>query len=348
MSARGVLVSGSLHMAPTPEPTTLTVEFTREKFPAMMHLSRFSPPALVGLSIAVAMIPWAAVPAAPPAPPPAWVLRDGDRVVFLGDTFIEREGDRGFIETALVAAHPEAALTFRNLGWSGDTVWAESRGVFDPAAKGYERMLGLVRELEPTIIFVAYGRNESFKGDAGLAAFRGQLGKLCDDLRTAAHANAPQDVRLVLVTPHRFELLDADARNAALAPYSQAIREVAAEKQAGLVDLFARLPEITAGAAVTENGVHLSNVGYAQAARVFVEAGGQPLPTESTDPSAALRKLVVAKNTLFFHRWRPANETYIFLFRKHEQGNNAVEMPQFDALVKEAEQKVQNSAKELR
>jgi hypothetical protein len=79
-----------------------------------------------------------------------------------------------------------------------------------------------------------------------------------------------------------------------------------------------------------------------------VEAGGRPLPTESTDPSAALRKLVVAKNTLFFHRWRPANETYIFLFRKHEQGNNAVEMPQFDALVKEAEQKVQNSAKELR
>lgn len=315
----------------------------------MMHLSRFSLPASVWLSIALATIPWAAVPAAPLAPPPAWVLRDGDRVVFLGDTFIEREGDRGFIETALVAAHPEAALTFRNLGWSGDTVWAESRGVFDPAAKGYERMLGLVRELEPTIIFVAYGRNESFKGDAGLGAFRGQLAKLCDDLRTAAHANAPQDVRLVLVTPHRFESLDADARNAALAPYSQTIREVAAEKQAGLVDLFAKLPEIVpVDTTLTENGVHLSNLGYAQAARVFVEAAGRPLPTESTDPSAALRKLVVAKNTLFFHRWRPANETYIFLFRKHEQGNNAVEMPQFDVLVKEAEQKVQNSAKELR
>lgn len=126
MSARGVVVSGSLHRAPA----TLTVEFPREKFPAMMHLSRFSPSAVVGLSIVVAMIPWAAVPAAPPN----WVLRDGDR---------------GFIETALIAALPEAVLTFRNLGWSGDTVWAESRGVFDPAAKGYERMLGLVRELPP-------------------------------------------------------------------------------------------------------------------------------------------------------------------------------------------------------
>lgn len=298
--------------------------------------------------MAVALIPWAAA-AAPPASPPAWSLRDGDRVVLLGDTFIEREGDRGFIETALVASHPEAALTVRNLGWSGDTVWAESRGVFDPAAKGYERMLALVRDLKPTVIVVAYGRNESFKGDAGLAAFRGQLGKLCDDLRSAANATAPHDVRLVLVTPHRFEPPGADARNAALATYSQMIREVAAEKQAGLVDLFTKLPEIApAGTALTENGVHLSNPGYAQAARVFAEGCGQPLPADFAARSEELRKRVVAKNTLFFHRWRPANETYIFLFRKHEQGNNAVEIPQFDPLVEEAERKVRDLAKEFR
>jgi hypothetical protein len=126
----------------------------------------------------------AAAPEAPAtaesrSPGAAWSLRDGDRVVFLGDTFVEREGDRGFIETALVAAHPQASLTFRNLGWSGDTVWAESRGVFDQPAKGYARMLDLVRELKPTIVFVAYGRNESDQGEAGLADFRGQLAKLC-------------------------------------------------------------------------------------------------------------------------------------------------------------------------
>ena len=57
---------------------------------------------------------------------------------------------------------------------------------------------------------------------------------------------------------------------------------------------------------------------------------------------------MVAKNTLFFHRWRPANETYIFLFRKHEQGNNAVEIPQFDPLVETAEQKVRSLAKGAR
>jgi len=284
-----------------------------------------------------------------------WSLRDGDRVVFLGDTFVEREGDRGFIETALVAAHPEASLTFRNLGWSGDTVWAESRGVFDQPAKGYERMLSLVRELKPTIVFVAYGRNESYQGEAGLASFRTQLEKLCDDLRTTAAAGAatdavkPADIRLVLVTPHRFETADAEARNAALAVYSQAIRDVATAKQAGLVDLFTQLPTTaTPDQKLTENGVHLSNAGYAQAARVFAAASGHESSADFAARSENLRKQVVAKNTLFFHRWRPANETYIFLFRKHEQGNNAVEIPQFDPLVEAAEQKVRSLAKGTR
>ena len=275
-------------------------------------------------------------------------LRDGDRVVLLGDTFIEREGYQGFIETALVVTHPTASLTIRNLGWSGDTVWAESRGVFDPPAKGYARMLNLVKELSPTVIFVAYGRNESFRGPDGLAAFRDQLGTLCDDLQTATRAEAPADVRLVLVAPHPFEGPDAEARNVALAEYCEVIRETAAATQAGLVDLFADLVgELPAGTAATDNGVHLSAAGYAAAARVFATACGTSLPADFVTRSAAVRQLVIEKNRLFFHRWRPANETYIFLFRKHEQGNNAVEIPQFDPLVEAAEAEVRSAARQL-
>lgn len=56
--------------------------------------------------------------------------------------------------------------------------------------------------------------------------------------------------------------------------------------------------------------------------------------------SEAASKLLAAineKNFLFFNRYRPQNETYLFLFRKHEQGNNAVEIPQFDPLIAEQE-----------
>ncbi len=97
-----------------------------------------------------------------------WQLHDGERVVLLGDTLFERDGQLGLIETALVTAFPEADLEFRNLGWGGDTVWADSRGVFDPPAKGYARMTKLVDELAPDVIFIAYGRNESFAGDQQL------------------------------------------------------------------------------------------------------------------------------------------------------------------------------------
>jgi hypothetical protein len=46
-----------------------------------------------------------------------------------------------------------------------------------------------------------------------------------------------------------------------------------------------------------------------------------------------LRRLLHRKNDLFFHHYRPQNETYLFLFRKHEQGNNAVEIDQFPPLM---------------
>lgn len=305
-----------------------------------MQASATNPFVAVGAACVVVLAAAAAM-----AEPVGMPLRDGDRVVFLGDTFVEREGQRGFIEAALVAAHPEASLTFRNLGWSGDTVWAESRGVFDPPAKGYERTMALVKELAPTVIVIAYGRNEAERGEAGLEAFRGQLTKLCGDLRAAAAGGggtSPADVRLVLVTPHPWETADAERRNALLARYADVIRGVAAEQQAGLVDLFGGLGR--SATKLTDNGVHLSDAGYVAAARAFVAASGG----KAVDPAGLdrLRELVVAKNTLFFHRWRPANSTYILLFRKHEQGNNAVEIPRFDPLVAEAEAKVRAAAQE--
>ncbi len=280
-----------------------------------------------------------AVAAEPPGS--SWQLRDGERIVLLGDALFERDGQLGFLETALVMAFPKADLAFRNLGWGGDTVWADSRGVFDPPAKGYARMLNLVDELGPDVIFIAYGRNESFAGDQRLDAFGEQLGRLCDELCQQKAGQTGDSRRLVLVTPSPFEQRptcpDAAARNAVLARYAAVIRETASARQAGLVDLFAEWPQTPAARSFTIDGMHLSPAGYREAAQIFVKSAGRQLPVDWADRSAQVRECVNAKNQLFFHRWRPANETYLFLFRKHEQGNNAAEIPQFDPLVGEAE-----------
>lgn len=63
------------------------------------------------------------------------------------------------------------------------------------------------------------------------------------------------------------------------------------------------------------------------------------------DQAEALRQTINAKNELFFHRYRPQNETYLFLFRKHEQGNNAVEIPQFDPLIEAKEKEIAELAR---
>ena len=53
-----------------------------------------------------------------------------------------------------------------------------------------------------------------------------------------------------------------------------------------------------------------------------------------------LRTAINAKNQLYFYRWRPQNETYLFGFRKHEQGKNAAEVVQFDPLIAEKEAEI--------
>jgi hypothetical protein len=58
------------------------------------------------------------------------------------------------------------------------------------------------------------------------------------------------------------------------------------------------------------------------------------------DQSEKLRKLIIAKNELYFHRWRPQNWTYLYGFRKHEQGKNASEIPEFDPLVAAKEKEI--------
>lgn len=46
-----------------------------------------------------------------------------------------------------------------------------------------------------------------------------------------------------------------------------------------------------------------------------------------------LRQAIVRKNELYVHSWRPQNITFLFLFWKQEQGNDAKEVEEFRPLV---------------
>src|SRR5436309_3177642 len=88
-------------------------------------------------------------------------LRDGDRVVRIGNTLVEREQSYGYWETLLTLHHPDRKVIFRNLGWSGDTVWGEARAGFGTVDHGFKQLIDGVKGLKPTVLFVCYGTNES-------------------------------------------------------------------------------------------------------------------------------------------------------------------------------------------
>jgi lysophospholipase L1-like esterase len=276
-----------------------------------------------------------ALPVARAADP--FEFKDGDRVVFIGSTLIEREQRYGYWELALTLKNRDKNVTFRNLGWSGDTVWGEARNGFDNNPKGFERLVSLTKELKPTVIVVCYGHNESFDGEAGIEKFTKQLEKLLDAL-------AATKARIVLMSPTPFEkvapLTDAELRNKNLALYRDAIKSVAGKRELEFVDAFANVQALTASEPRTENGLHMAATGYQNTASAV--AG------YSASSAEEIRKKIIDKNQLFFHRWRPQNETYLLGFRKHEQGKNAVEIAEFDPLVAAMEKEIAELKKALK
>src|SRR5690348_13142761 len=129
------------------------------------------------------------------------VLRDGDRIAFVGNAFVEREQDDCYLETLLVTRFPHANIVFRNLGWSGDTVTGEARAMFGTPREGFDRLKKEIDDLKPNVVLVSYGLSESFGGEAKLPQFLADLRKMLDML--AAHGAAGE--RMVIISPVRHE-----------------------------------------------------------------------------------------------------------------------------------------------
>ncbi|MBL8819524.1 MAG: hypothetical protein JNL58_26055 [Planctomyces sp.] len=379
---------------------------------------------------------------------------DGDHVVLLGSTFFEREQQFGHLEAALVGTLGDRRVTFRNLGWDADTVFAESRGIFDAPAQGYLRMIEHVRAEEPSVIIVCYGQNDALTSGRTTEAFQTQYRKLLDDLQTTGAS-------IVLMSPHPLfpapKPLPSPARfNQKIAGFAAVVQKIAEERRFPFVDMMTGFEEALTthdwnleakfsgltpdrkehpelwNAAVsrwTENGIHFQDRGYrvagletrnrllpqtAGAASVVIDPASKNVMTrfaevrnvvwgdaaskslefevkvaalsafpstlvirgidangirvkvqdcdqhieptnhqfENTAPNEVkflipagvqydqLVRTIIRKNELYFHRWRPQNITYLFGFRKHEQGNNAVEIAQFDPFIQKLEAEI--------
>ncbi len=292
-------------------------------------------------------------------------IKDGDRVLLIGDVLVERENNYGYIESKMRREFAGKSFAVRNLGYSGDSPLGASRASFDPVDKGVDALKEQLAVVKPTVAILVYGMAASLddltyrKNDPVLnpdpvrygldhspAKFRTELLALMD-LITAASPEGK--VRFVFVGPIKHEdmrasrpgLPDPAEHNALLVEYEKVMEQLAAEKQSPFVRGEWQKSAGIALAHGTDNGIHLNPRGLQALSESFAAQLGWKTDAAKWDAESpeqhTLREAILRKNSLFFHRSRPANYTYIFGFRKREQGRNAVEIPKFDPLVDKAE-----------
>ena len=245
-------------------------------------------------------------------------IKDGDRVVFLGDSITEQRLYTTYIEAYALTRHPEWKLWFRNVGWGGDTSWLRQRAhpdekqLFAADDASQQKMVedsigrGLKRDvlpLKPTVVTIKFGMNDhsyqKFREDIFKAYVRSQ-----SELAKVLEANG---ARVAFLTPQPIEDKrpdpDKDVRNQSLRQFSDGLKEVAAKQGATFVDQFdpymaIMLHERAADPAAIIGGgdaVHPGPAGHTIMAWAILKGLGAPALVSRAEIDGAAGKAVAAE-----------------------------------------------------
>lgn len=299
----------------------------------------FSPLRRIGFLVAmgfIAAVPVVSVPVDSVGGEPDRVvetlLRPADRIAILGGGFVERLQEHGALEAELHCRRPDWKLSVRNVGWSGDNVHGLARKAFEGPAAGFARLIRDLEAAEPSVVLVAYGFTEASDGPETVASFRPGLERLVRDL-------SDRDQRVVLMTPVAMPGVRVPGYGAAIEICREVVESVGSELNVPVISVNWSPSETE----LTDDRLLPNAFGYAALARELADrlVGGEPCQRHSPQLLNRIRE----KNELFFHHYRPQNETYLFLFRKHEQGQNASEIEQFKPLIAAADRAVWETAR---
>ncbi|NCY01453.1 MAG: hypothetical protein EBX36_00695 [Planctomycetia bacterium] len=233
-----------------------------------------------------------------------FAFQKGDVVAVFGNGLADRMQHSPWVETVLQKQLAGLDVRFRDMGISGDTAAKRPRSqgaISDPA------YLELV---DPDVIFMFFGYNESFNGPAGATAYEQELVKTVEEARKLRAKKGTQP-RFVLFSPIAFEdtgddnLPDGVAHNANLAAYAEATRRAAASAGATFVDLYTPTYDLFAASPeqLTLNGCHLNDAGYRQLADIVSRALLGKTVSADADLSA-VHAAVADKNWHWHNRFR--------------------------------------------
>ena len=232
----------------------------------------------------------------------SFFLKDGDRVVFYGDSITDQLLYTTYVETFAVTRFPSLHLTFTHSGWSGDKVGGGGGGSID------RRLARDVVAYRPTVVTIMLGMNDAeYKPfDQGIFdRYASGYRHIVDELK----ADLP-GVRLTLIQPSPYDDITREPKfeggyNAVLLRYADFVAELAQSSGSTVADLNRPVVAATKKAfevdkekaiALNRDRVHPSPAGQLVMAQALLKAWNAPSLVSAVAFDAKDPRIISADN----------------------------------------------------
>jgi lysophospholipase L1-like esterase len=229
-------------------------------------------------------------------------LKDGDRLVFYGDSITDQRLYTTFVETYVVTRFPRLKVRFVHSGVGGDRVTGGWAGPIDV------RLARDVIAYKPTVMTIMLGMN-----DAGVRVWDDALFKTYSTgyqhiIDTVKHALP--GIRITVVQPSPYDDVTrppnfSDGYNAVLIRYGQFVKELGerehllvADLNAPVVSMLEKAKAVDAELAqkIIPDRVHPGAGGHLIMAEALLKAWNAPATVASVEIDAAARRVARTDN----------------------------------------------------
>ena len=230
-------------------------------------------------------------------------LKDGDRVVFYGDSITDQRLYTTFVESYSVTRFPGRRIGFVHSGWGGDRVTGGGGGPVEI------RLKRDVFAYKPTVLTIMLGMN-----DGRYRAFDEEtFNTYADGYRKIVKSakDALPGIRITVIQPSPYDDVTRPPNfeggyNAVLVRYGQFLAEMAQKENLGIADLntsvvaaLEKAKTLDAGLAakLVPDRVHPGPSGHLLMAEALLKAWNAPAVVTSVEIDGAEKRVIGATNT---------------------------------------------------